>query len=142
MKRKKAEGKEEANLGAGDVGARVHFTISKHAFQGPFTCHRRKTNLVQKIMRYAGLQYQYAVWECPVCKKELLDVAQANHLESFWMIQHILENKLISIERTINYDGKTFFVRFPTSITQNWKKHETAEIKILGPRKMLIEVKG
>lgn len=139
---RKKEWKEGEDIREEDIGEEAHFEIDAGAFEGPFTCHKRKAKRIQKKISYAGLQYQYDVWQCPICKKELLDMEQADRLDSFWTFQKLLEDKLISIERNINYDGKAFFIRFPKTITQKWKRQEKAEIKVLSPRKMLIEVKG
>ena len=57
------------------------------------------------------------------------------------MIERILNDKLISIERNVNYDGKTFFIRFPVEITKNWHKGIHADIKVLNPEEFFIKVK-
>ncbi|MBI1969408.1 hypothetical protein HYS48_01825 [Candidatus Woesearchaeota archaeon] len=119
----------------------VHFEIAEDAFRGPYTCHKRKTKRIRKMMQYKGLQYPYEVWQCPICKKEFLDFYQSPKLELFWMLQKLLDENVITLERNINYDGKTFFIRFPKDITKKWKKHGKAAIKILTPTKLLIEVK-
>ena len=49
--------------------------------------------------------------------------------------------KIIEIERKINFDGKTFFLRFPKEITKNWHKGSTADIKVLGTDEFLVKVK-
>ncbi len=65
-------------------------------------------------------------------------------MEKFWIIKGLLEDALITMERTLNFDGKTFFFRFPKELTKNVHKGDTAGIKLLTAdgKKFLVEIKG
>lgn len=120
----------------------VHFEIDKNAFKGPFTCCKKKTRKTTKKTVYKGLEFQHEVWQCSRCKKEYLDLEQSKRMETFWTMKQLLDDKLITMERSINFDGKTYFFRFPKEISQNWGKGRHVDIKLLTPEKFLVEVKA
>jgi|SRR3989344_4612902 len=125
-----------------DLVEEVEFKVDKDAFKGPFTCCNIKTKKIKKKMSVKGMDFDYEVWKCYKCKKEFLDSEQAERLEKIWMIEKILNEKLISIERNVNYDGKTFFVRFPMEITKGWHKGAHADIKLLSPEEFFIKIRA
>jgi hypothetical protein len=133
--------KKENELKEHDIVEEVKFEIDRDAFKGPFTCCNVKTKKVNKKMSIRGTDFSYDVWQCSKCKKEFLDTEQAQRLEKIWMIEKILDEKLISIERNVNYDGKTFFVRFPVEVTKKWHKGAHADIKLLSPEEFFIKIK-
>ncbi len=87
-------------------------------------------------------EFKYEAWHCNHCGTDHLDVDQAKRLETFWAIERLLDDKLLTLERTINFDGKTHFLRFPKEISKNWRKGKHAEIKLLTPEKFLVEIKA
>lgn len=119
----------------------INFKIDKDAFKGPFRCHNQKTKLIEKQLSLAGDIFSYSVWLCLKCKKEYLDTDQAKKLEAIWMFEKILNNKILSMKRNLNYDGKMFFLRFPKELTKEWKKGQHADIKLLEKNKFIVEVK-
>jgi len=131
------------NIKDEEFGEEVKFEIGKDAFKGPFTCHEAKTILIEKKTSYGDLNFTYNVWQCRKCKKEYLDFKQANRYEKFLIINKLLEDELITIERNMNYNGKTFFFRFPKELTNNLRKEDLAEIKLLTPdgKMFLVEIK-
>ncbi len=42
--------------------------------------------------------------------------------------KRLLEDKVITIERNMNYDGKTFFFRFPKELTKDLHKDDLVDI--------------
>ncbi len=124
-----------------DLMEEVKFEIDRDAFKGPFDCCGLKTKKINKKVSIKDISFSYDVWVCSKCKKEFLDTEQAQRLEKIWMIEKILNEKLISIERNVNYDGKTFFVRFPMEITKRWHKGAHADIKLLSPEEFFIKIK-
>ncbi len=130
------------NIKEEDLAEEVKFEIDKDAFKGPFTCHNINTKKILKKMSIKGIDFTYEVWRCSKCKKEFLDSEQANRLEKIWMIEKLLDEKIISLERNVNYDGKTFFVRFPVEITKRWRKGAHADIKLLSPEEFFIKIKN
>jgi len=111
----------------------------KDAFNGPFTCHG-KTKLIKKKMSIKDNTFSYEVWQCPKCKKEILDTAQANYLEAIWTFEKLVTDKTISMERAVNYDGKMFFLRFPKELTKTWHKGDNANIKAIDTKRFVIEI--
>ena len=132
---------EEDEIREEDVIGEVKVTIDKNAFKGPFTCCSQKTERAIKNISSKGLQFTYDVWRCGKCGKEYLDTKQAGIMEKFRGIQMLLEGKAPTMERSINYDGKAYFVRFPKDLTGSWNKgKKKATITMLTPEKYLVEV--
>ena len=133
---------EEDDIKEEDIIEEVHFEIDKNAFKGPFTCCGRKTKKAVKGMSLKGQKVTYGVWKCSKCGEEYLDSDQAEKLENIWAIQKFLEGKSPTMERSLNYDGKTYFVRFPKDLTANWakQKKEKARLTMLSPDRYLVEV--
>jgi len=133
-----------SNLKEEDIVREVKFEIDKDAFKsGPFTCHGKKASLVEKKISYGDLDFTYNIWQCRKCKKEYLDFEQARKYEKFLIMKKFLQDKLITIERSMNYDGKTFFFRFPKELAGNLHKEDLVDIKLLSTdgRMFLVEVK-
>src|SRR3989338_7633425 len=131
------------NLKDEEFGEEVKFEIDKDAFKGPFTCHGRKTALIEKKTSYGNIDFTYNVWQCRKCKKEHIDFEQARKYEKFLIMKKLLQDKLITIERNMNYDGKTYFFRFPKELASNLHKKDLVDIKLLSTdgRMFLVEVK-
>ena len=133
------------NIKDEEFGEEVKFEIGKDAFKGgPFTCHGKKAVLIEKKTSYGDLEFTYNIWQCRKCKKEYLDFEQAKKYEKFLIMKKVLQDKLITIERNMNYDGKTFFFRFPKELTGNLHKEDLVDIKLLSTdgRMFLVEVKS
>ena len=131
------------NIREEDLVEDAEFEIDKDAFKGPFTCHSRKTVLIEKKTSYGDIEFAYPVWQCRKCKKEYLDFEQAKKYEKFLIMKKFLEGDLITIERSMNYDGKTYFFRFPKELTKNLHKKDLVDIKLLSTdgRMFLVEIK-
>ena len=131
------------NIKDEEFGQEVKFEIDKSAFKGPFTCHGRKSVLVEKKTSYGDIEFTYPIWQCKKCKKEFLDFEQAKRYEKFLIMKKLLEENLITIERNMNYDGKTFFFRFPKELNSNLHKEDLVDIKLLSPNGnlFLVEIK-
>ena len=123
-----------------DLLEQVEVTIAKDAFKGPFTCCGKETTKEQKVFMMKGIEFAYEVWHCSQCKKDYLDDEQGKRFDKLLQIQKLLDEKLMTVERSVNFDGKTFFVRFPKEITQTWEKGSHAHIKVLGPSEYLVKV--
>ena len=133
---------EEDDIKEEDITEEVHFEIDKNAFKGPFTCCSRKTKKVIKKTSYAGLGITYWAWKCAKCGKEYLETDQSKKLQKIWTLQMLMEERAPSMERNLNFDGKTYFVRFPKDLTANWakQKKEKARLTMLSPDRYLVEV--
>ena len=56
-------------------------------------------------------------------------------------MKRLLNKKIIEIERAVNFDGKTFFLRFSKEITKNRQyKDITADIKVLSCDEFFVKV--
>lgn len=125
----------------GEKMEEVKFEIAKNAFSGPFKCHGIRTKLERKKMNIEGNSFSYSVWKCSKCKEEYLDSKQAKILENIWIIEKMLKNDVLTMKRSINFDGKMFFLRFPMELTKNWKKGNYADIKLIDNNRFIVEVK-
>ena len=82
--------------------------------------------------------------------EEKLYFAKSEHNLNFanWLggkqeeLKKLFDEALITVERNVNFDGKTFFVRFPKEITQKWDKGSHAHIKVLGPSEYLVKIEA
>lgn len=131
------------NIKEEDLIEDVKVEIDKDAFKGPFICHNKKTILEDKKISFNDLDFTYSVWKCKKCGKEYLDSKQGRRFEKFLIMKKLLEDELITIERNMNYDGKTFFFRFPKELTHGLHKNDLVDIKLLTPngRMFLVEIK-
>ena len=131
------------NIKDGEFGKEVKFIIDKNSFKGPYTCHGKKTILIPKRISYGGFEFTYSIWQCKKCKKEYQDFDQAKIYEKFLIVKKLLNEKLIHIERALNFDGKTHFFRFPKELTQALGKHSLVDITLLNPEgsMFLVEIK-
>src|SRR3989338_4108881 len=105
LKLRDLENEEFDNIKEEDLKEEVKFEINKDLFKATFTCHGKKTILLNKKLSFNGIEFNYSVWHCKICKKEYLDSEQGRRLEKFWIIKRSLEENLITIERSMNYDG-------------------------------------
>ena len=62
-------------------------------------------------------------------------------MEDIWTIQKLLEDNAKVMKRSLNFDGKMFFIRFPKELTGRWKKGQHADIKFVDSNRFIIEVK-
>ena len=122
----------------GEKMEEVNFTLAKSAFKGPYKCHG-ETKVVNKNIIVDGNTFAYGVWKCSTCKKEYLDTLQAKRLEAIWTFEKIVKED-ISMKRSINYDGKMFFIRFPKELTKSWSRKDSACIKMIDAKRFIVEV--
>lgn len=125
-----------------DIIKQVNVEIDKEAFRGPFSCCDKETKKIKKILSLKGIDFHYEVWRCPKCAKEYVDTSQAERLEKLWIIEKMLDDNLITIERHMNFDGKAYFFRFPLEFTKKWHQKRHVDIRLLTPDKYLVEVKS
>lgn len=128
------------DLNPEDLQEQVQVQIDKDAFKGPFTCHGRKTQRQSKQMMLKGISFSYEAWACSKCGKEYLDTEQAKKLERIWLLDKLLHEKMPHFDRTINYDGKAFFFRFPKEITSHWHTDMKAHIELLTTNEFLVRI--
>lgn len=120
------------------------FDIDKSAFEGPLNCAECKTKM-KKIktsmwLADAAITIHFSAWKCPKCEAEMLDFKQAKKLDNLLNIEHALLQKGLSFERVVNFDGQSFFVRFPAEISKGWTANLKADIKPLSGTDFLVKV--
>jgi len=125
----------------GEKMEEVKFEIDKNAFKGPFRCHGVKTRLVSKKTHINGNIFSYSIWKCPKCGEEYVDNLQAKKLETIWAVEKLMRDDVLCMERSLNYDGKMFFLRFPKELTKNWHKGGNACIKMIDTKRLIVEIK-
>src|SRR3989344_8515742 len=119
------------NLKTRDMGQEANIKLEESSFKGPFQCHGKKTVLTGKKVSYGHIEFAYDVWQCKTCKKEYVDFEQAKKFEKFLIVKQLLNENTITVERNMNYDGKTFFFRFPKELTNNLHKEDLVDSKLL-----------
>lgn len=128
------------NIKEEDIMGEVDITINKDAFKVPKKCHMIKLNKFYKKIKVGNLESNYYVLRCPICKREYLDSGEVKKLEKIWLLEKKLQEKAIEVKRKINFDGKTFFLRFPKEITKKWHKGAIADIKILNSDEFIVKI--
>lgn len=141
--RKKTEKEpfEDATLEELEKMKEVKFEIDKGAWDGPTTCCRRKT--VRRIVKTRlgkGIVIEHEVWKCPKCREEYVDYEQGKKLDNAIIMSGFLDNKKIEFKRSLNFDGHSFFLRFPSEITKRWHKGMKATIKAVNTKNFFVEI--
>ena len=142
IKKELSKDKPFYNLKSHELGEEVKMSLGFGS--GPFTCHGKKSVLAQKEAVYKDLRFKYKTWKCQKCGKEMMDYAQALKYEQFLVMKRLVDDELLSMERSLNYDGKAYFFRFPKEISSNLRKDSTVSIKLLDlyGKMFLVEVRG
>lgn len=144
MKRKiKKEPFEDMSLKELEKLKEVKLEIAKGAWDGPFTCCRRKTvRAMTKTRLRKGIVIENEVWKCPKCGEEYVDYEQGKKLDKAIIMSGFLDDKKIEFKRKLNYDGHSFFLRFPAELTRKWHKGMKAVIKASDTKRFWVEVEG
>ncbi len=126
-------------------GEEIKLEIEEKAFEKPAFCTRckKKMNEVETDFQLPGgeLTLHITASKCPKCSKELLNAKQAEKLQELLLLVGAMKDKTkVKFERAINYDGRSFFIRFPKELTENWKKNMTTEIMPINNNEMIIHV--
>ncbi len=119
----------------------VKFEVDKDAFKGPFKCHGVMCKLACKKMDVLGNTFSYSAWKCQKCGKEYLDSSQAKRMEIIWAFEKLISDDALCMERSLNYDGKMFFLRFPKELTKNWHNIGNACITVIDTKRFIVEVR-
>lgn len=118
-----------------------NITIDKGAWDGPVTCCRRKTvRAISKTRLGKGITIEHEVWRCPKCREEYVDYEQGKKLDNAIIMSGFLDDKKIEFRRKLNFDGHSFFLRFPSEVTKKWRKGMTATIKAINTGSFSVEI--
>ena len=119
-------------------------SISKDAFGGPLKCTICHKNMIKTKssmdLSDIDITIHFEVWRCNKCNREYLDGKQAKRLDKILEFENILKDKTLKFERVLNFDGRTFFMRFPAEITKGWNKNLKTEIKALSATDFFVHI--
>ena len=132
---------ENASLEELEKMKEVKIRIAKGAWDGPFICCRRKTKKAMVKTRLGkGVSIEHEVWKCPKCGEEYVDYEQGKKLDNAIIMSGFLDKKKIEFKRKLNFDGHSFFLRFPSEITKRWHKGMKATIKAVDTKNFFVEI--
>jgi len=111
----------------------INLNVGKEAFKGPAKCTncRIKMKQINTDVALPGndITVHIEAYQCPKCKKQRLTGDQAEKLDYFMSLTEALKNKArFKFRRAMNFDGHSWFVRFPNEVTRNWKKKIESDI--------------
>lgn len=111
----------------------VEIGIDKDAFKGPLTCTRcdkemRKVSIDFDLPR-EPITLHLEAYRCTSCNKEYLSGEQAEKFdELLTLLDAFKQQPKVKFERAANYDGKNWFIRFPTDLTKKWNRKMITDI--------------
>lgn len=123
----------------------IRIKISRKAFRGPIKCHRCKIKMKKVYtdmdIPNGDITVHLVAYKCPRCGRESLNGDQAEKLDYFMSLVDALKNKSrFKFKRAMNFDGHNWFVRFPSELTQNWRKKIETDIIPLTSSNYLIRL--
>lgn len=127
-----------------DLDREVKVKIDKDAFKGPLKCNNCnvKMTLLKTSMDLpdADITLHFQVYRCSKCNREYLSGDQAKKLDKLLEFENVIKDKTLKFERVLNFDGQSFFVRFPNELTKTWTKDLKTEIKALSSTDFFIHI--
>ncbi|NOZ81101.1 MAG: hypothetical protein GXP63_05505 [DPANN group archaeon] len=114
--------------------------IDEDAFKGPFHCCGQLTKKKQKKLTVKGISVTYNAWVCEKCGETYIEPDESPRLEYLWLLEKMDDKDIVRFDRSLNFDGSSHFIRFPKELTRNWKKRGKAVIRMLSPKKFLVEI--
>lgn len=124
----------------------IQIKITKKAFKGPLHCLNCNTKM-KKIITDIDLPenevtLHLKAYKCSKCGRERLNGDQAERFDKLMLMMDIVkEHTLFKFERATNFDGRNWFIRFPTEITKTWSKKMIANITPLSQKDFFIHFK-
>ena len=127
-----------------DLLEEIKVEVDKSAFEGPLKCIDCGKNMIKVKSSISlpdvDITVHFKIWKCSKCNREYLDGDQAKKLDMLLEFENILKEKTVKFERALNFDGQSFFVRFPAEITKDWGKNLKIEIKALSSTDFFVHV--
>ncbi|MBS3156736.1 hypothetical protein J4442_01010 [Candidatus Woesearchaeota archaeon] len=125
----------------------VELEIDKDAFKGPLickTCNKKMQNTVIDFdLPGKEVTLHLEAFKCTKCNKESLSGDQAEKFDKMLVLIDALKQKTkFKFERAANYDGKTWFVRFPNDLTKTWDKTMITDIIPITNKDFFIHIKN
>ncbi|MBI4140400.1 hypothetical protein HY485_01040 [Candidatus Woesearchaeota archaeon] len=135
---------ELENLNEADFGEEVHVDIKEEAFETArcTKCNRKMREIITDFeLPGRELTLHISASKCQKCGKEMLNGRQAEKFQyMLLLIDAVKDNAKIKFERAMNYDGKSFFIRFPQELTAGWDKDMVTEIMPITNNELVIHV--
>ena len=133
------ENLKEENLEPGGV----HFEIAKDAFgDKELYCPNCNIKMKRRIVNVPLISTPFTTkmeaFVCDKCKERLLNGVQAQRLDELLIHAQALKIKRFGIRRSLNYDGKSIFIRLPIELKKY--RNKKARIVPLQEKKFLIEI--
>lgn len=124
----------------------IELKAAKGAFSGLISCQKCKIKMekVQTDMDLPDgeITIHLEAYKCQKCGREKLNGKQAEKLDNFMaLVDAMKERSGFRFKRAMNFDGNNWFVRFPSELTQNWKKKVEADIVPLTSKDYLIHLR-
>lgn len=120
--------------------------LTEDAFEAPLTCTscNKKMEKVMIDFELPGreITMHLEAYRCKKCRKEYLSGQQAEKFDAMLSILDAMKQQAkIKFERAANFDGKNWFIRFPSDLTKSWDKHMETEIIPITQKDFLIHLK-
>ena len=133
------ENLKEEDLDKGEI----HFEIAKDAFFDKIPCCSNcKIKMERKIISVPFINTPFSAkietFVCKKCNRDLLNGAQAKKFDELIKIVQALSYSGFSIERSLNFDGRSVFIRLPIEFKKY--KDNKARIIPIAEKKILIEI--
>ncbi len=133
------ENLKEEDLDNGEV----HFEIAKDAFSDKIPyCSNCNIKMERKIISVPLINTPFSArieaFVCKKCNRDLLNGVQAKKLDELIKIVQALSYSGFSIERSLNFDGRSVFIRLPIEFKRY--KNSKARIIPITEKKILIEI--
>ena len=133
------ENLKEEDLEPGEV----HFEIAKDAF-GDKELHcpddhiKMRRKMINTPLLTTPFIARIEAFVCPKCGKDYLNGVQAEKLDELMDHAMALKTKRFGIRRSLNYDGKSIFIRLPIELKKY--RNKKARIIPLQEKKFLVEI--
>jgi len=123
----------------------IRIEIEESAFKRPgfcTTCNKKMRPVITDFqLPGRELTLHLAAYKCPTCGKEVLNEQQAEKFQEMLLLLDAMKDKSkVKFERSVNHDGKSFFIRFPKELTGKWNKKMVTEIMPITSNEMIIHV--
>lgn len=125
----------------------IKLDVSKSAFLRPLTCSDCKIKMKAVHTDFdlpdGSITIHLIAYRCPKCGQERLSGEQAIKFENLLLASNALRGQSkLSFERAMNFDGRSFFIRFPHEMTAGWNKNMLVEIAPIDKQDFFIRVKS
>ena len=124
----------------------VQMEIRENAFKSPLFCNRCNRKMGKVLLDFdlpgGDITLHFESYKCSRCKREYLSGEQAEKFDSMLALIDASKQKAkIKFERSANFDGKNWFIRFPTDLTKGWNKGKVSEIVPITNKDFFIHIK-